>query len=106
MPELHFQVQWPDGRRVRYYSPSSAVREHLQAGVSYTLEEFRERSQAAMLQASERVRQKRGFSCSLALGTLRQLEATAALFAEHADARVKVLHFEEPAKRFLNRESD
>lgn len=91
MPELHFQVQWPDGRRIRYYSPSSTVRQHLRAGMSYALQDFRKRSQAAMAQASERVRQKFGFTCSSALDTLQRIEATAAEFAEQHDAEVKVL---------------
>ena len=40
MPEMHFQVRWPDGREDHCYSPSLVVREHLQVGDSYPLPDF------------------------------------------------------------------
>ena len=29
MPEMHFQIRWPDGQVDTCYSPSLVVREHL-----------------------------------------------------------------------------
>lgn len=90
MPEVYFRVQWPDGQSAEYYSPSTAVLAHLQAGQSYTLPEFVARSQAAMHQASERVRQKYGYTCSSALDTLRRIEQTALGYAARPEVRVRV----------------
>lgn len=91
MPEVHFRVQWPDAKTAEYYSPSTAVREHLKTGESYPVPEFIDRSRKAMTQASERVRMKYGYYCSSAMDTLAQIEATAETFEAQPDARVKIL---------------
>jgi uncharacterized repeat protein (TIGR04042 family) len=80
MPEVHFDVRWPDGARRTYYSPSTAVRQHLRAGERYALPDFLARARAAMHAASERVRAKYGYACSSALDTLGQIEETARAF--------------------------
>jgi uncharacterized repeat protein (TIGR04042 family) len=91
MPEVHFDVRWPDGARRRYYSPSTAVLTHLRAGERYTLPDFLIRAREAMHAASERVRAKYGFSCSSAMDTLGQIEETARSFESNADAEVSVV---------------
>jgi uncharacterized repeat protein (TIGR04042 family) len=90
MPELHFELRWPDGSTRSYYSPSTSIRAHFSAGETYALPEFLERARSAMHAASERVRAKYGYTCSSAMDTLAQLEETAAGFAD-ARAEVKVL---------------
>ncbi|URD34674.1 MSMEG_0570 family nitrogen starvation response protein [Methylobacterium tardum] len=77
MPEMHFHVRWPDGRREACYSPSLVVKDFLTPGESYALGEFVMKTRAALNIASERVREKYGFACSSALDQLARIEAAA-----------------------------
>ncbi|ASC71816.1 hypothetical protein XM38_027700 [Halomicronema hongdechloris C2206] len=45
MPEIRFQIEWPDGSRDICYSPSLVVKEYFTAKQRYPLEEFQMRSQ-------------------------------------------------------------
>ena len=91
MPEMYFDVQFPDGPAERCYSPSLIVRELLCEGSEYPAFEFMARTRAALTIAAERVRLKYGFHCSAALDQLARLEA---LSARHGpDEIVKVLAF-------------
>jgi uncharacterized repeat protein (TIGR04042 family) len=90
MPELHFELRWPDGQQHTYYSPSTSIRSHFSAGESYTLPDFLERARSAMHAASERVRAKYGYTCSSAMDTLQQIEETATAFPEPS-AEVQVV---------------
>lgn len=95
MPEMRFQVRWPDGTESVCYSPSLIVMDHFAAGASYPLGEFLRRSRAALTEASDRVRERYGFACSRALGQLAEIERRAAAgFAGAPDgAAVTVLAF-------------
>jgi uncharacterized repeat protein (TIGR04042 family) len=88
MPEMRFVIRWPDGRRESCYSPSLVVRDFLCEGESYSVPDFLQRSQEALQIASERVKAKYGYPCSLALGQLARIEATATQFEGQEDARV------------------
>lgn len=96
MPELHFEVRWPDGSRVTYYSPSTIIRAHLSAGQSYSLQEFVQRARSALTHASERVRAKFGYSCSSALDTLQQIEARASESSDPIVERIEVVAIDGP----------
>ena len=91
MPEVHFDVRWPDGAKRSYYSPSTAVHQHLRAGESYPVPDFLDRARAAMQAASERVRAKYGYTCSSAMDTLSQIEETAQTFGANTQAQVTVI---------------
>lgn len=80
MPELTFEVRWPDGRVDALYSPSLVVHDHLRAGSSYTVRDFTRRATLAMELASERVRERFGFACTSAAATAQQVERTASRF--------------------------
>jgi uncharacterized repeat protein (TIGR04042 family) len=95
MPEMRFWVRWPDGRRESCYSPSLIVKDYFTPGESYALDEFVGRSQTALRIASDRVKARFGFSCSLAMGQLDRIEAEAARFATLQGAEVVVERFEE-----------
>ena len=92
MPEMRFEVQWPDGRIERCYSPSLVVRDHLEVGGTYPLPDFVNRVGTALEIASERVRKKYGFACSMAMDQLAQLESTASRFSPND--RIKVVSFD------------
>ncbi len=86
MPELNFVIDWPDGTPQTCYSPSTIVRDHFEPGAHYPVAEFLVRSRTALNAASERVRQRHGAPCSLALAELAGIEAAAARYP--ADALV------------------
>jgi uncharacterized repeat protein (TIGR04042 family) len=88
MPEMRFVIRWPDGRQESCYSPSLVIRDFLREGESYLVADFLQRSREALQIASERVKAKYGYPCSLALGQLARIEATGAHFTGQDDARV------------------
>lgn len=93
MPEIRFQVEWPDGAQELCYSPSLVVKDYFQPEQIYALEEFVDRSRTALQIASDRVQAKYGMPCSLALGQLRQIEARAARYGSLPDAKVRLIRF-------------
>jgi len=84
MPEMTFDVQWPDGRVQRCYSPSLVMHDYLTTGSDYTVAEFLDRSATALHEASERVRTKFGFACSSAAWTQEEITSVATEFAPDA----------------------
>jgi len=94
MPVMHFHVRWPDASETRCYSPSLVVRDYLEPGRHYRLDEFLQRTREALGIASERVRAKYGFACSQAMDQLAEIESIAARFGETADAQVTVIAFD------------
>jgi uncharacterized repeat protein (TIGR04042 family) len=100
MPEMHFLIEWPDGRRDRCYSPSYVVADHLEVGREYAVADFVERAARALSLASDRVRERYGFACSSALDQLASLEAAAAaLSSADRERPVKVLAFDKHPPR-------
>lgn len=93
MPAMHFNVRWPDARETRCYSPSLVIKDHFAPGTRYPLPRFMQEVRTALHTASERVRAKFGFACSMALDQLAAIEEIAAGFDDRAE--VEVLGFEE-----------
>lgn len=93
MPEMHFHVRWPDGSTEACYSPSLVIREHLEVGESYALDDFVTRSEIALQIASDRVRARFGHACSLAQGQLSRIRAKAERFEAVPDAHVSIIDF-------------
>ncbi len=93
MPEMRFVVRWPDDTVTSCYSPSLVVRDYLEVGKAYPLDDFVERSRIALTIASQRVEEKFGFPCSNAHAQLSQIVATAGRFAEEAEPVVTVEAF-------------
>lgn len=93
MPEINFQIQWPDGTKETCYSPSLVVRQYFTPGEEYELAEFVTKSRTALNIASDRVKQAYGFPCSRALGQLKQIEAKASEYRELSEAKVRFLDF-------------
>ena len=80
VPEMRFEVTWPDGSRREYYSPSLVVEDFLEPGRVYPVAEFVGRSREALAVASDRVRHAYGMPCSLAAASLASIERSAASF--------------------------
>ena len=95
MPAMHFHLRWPDGSAARCYSPSLVIKDYFQPGSRVPRDEFLPRILEALGIASERVRAKYGFACSMALDQLAQIEAAATPFAAEPGAAVEVTRFEE-----------
>jgi uncharacterized repeat protein (TIGR04042 family) len=95
MPEMRFEIEWPDGERQTCYSPSLVVKEHLEPGRAYDVGDFLARCRAALQIASDRVRAKYGFPCGLASAELERLSRVAAAYEGRPGAKVRVLGFVE-----------
>ena len=74
MPETTFIAALPDGSFQPCYSPSSVVKNYFTPGQELPACEFMRISRIALTEASERVRQKFGSSCSTALASLSAIE--------------------------------
>ena len=100
MPEMHFRVRFPNGATMDCYSPSYVIEDYLSEGQSYAVAEFLERTRKALNIASERVRERYGFSCSSALDQLSAIEETAgSLTVEQLERPVQVLEFKKHGPR-------
>ncbi|GAB4154046.1 MAG: MSMEG_0570 family nitrogen starvation response protein [Cyanobacteria bacterium J069] len=95
MPELRFQIEWPDGSQELCYSPSLVIKDYFAPEQAYPLDDFVTRSRTALRIASDRVQAKYGMPCSLALGQLSSIERKATQYAELPAPQVKVLKFVE-----------
>ncbi|BBX63808.1 hypothetical protein MSAS_29820 [Mycobacterium saskatchewanense] len=84
MPEMTFEVRWPDGSTLRCYSPSLVMHDYLRTGSEYTVADFLDRSGRALAEASERVRAKYGFACTSAAETTALIAGAAEQFPSHA----------------------
>ena len=93
MPEINFQIQWPDGTKQNCYSPSLVVKQYFNPGETYELTEFVEKSRTALNIASDRVKKAYGFSCSRALGQLKQIEAKATEYQNLPTPKVLFIDF-------------
>ncbi|HEY4069212.1 MAG TPA: MSMEG_0570 family nitrogen starvation response protein [Burkholderiaceae bacterium] len=93
MPAMHFSIRWPDAREMRCYSPSLVIKDHFTPGARYPLPVFMAQVREALNTASERVRAKFGFACSMALDQLAEIETAAAPFESRGE--VEVIRFEE-----------
>ncbi len=98
LPEMHFDLRWPDGSAMSCYSPSLVITDYFDPGASYTLTDFLDRARTALGEASERVRLRYGFACARALAQLDRIEQRAVDFATTSDAAVTVTAFHRNAE--------
>jgi uncharacterized repeat protein (TIGR04042 family) len=95
MPEMRFDIRWPDDSESSCYSPSLVIKDFFKVGESYPVAEFMRRSREALTIASERVKQKYGMYCTSAIGQLAELESESQRFVTDPTAKVTVLGFRE-----------
>ena len=93
MPEMWFDIVWPDGQPERCYSPSLVIAETVSEGQSYTVADFMRLIGEALHEASERVRRKYGFPCSRAMAQRATLERGYQRYAGTPDATMRVEKF-------------
>lgn len=84
MPEMTFTVRWPDGEVENYYSPSLVIHDYLDTGHHYTVSAFSKLTSAALSEASERVRQKYGMTCTSAMETTRKIAGAASRYPDQS----------------------
>ncbi|GAA4552313.1 MSMEG_0570 family nitrogen starvation response protein [Pseudonocardia xishanensis] len=82
VPEVLFDVRWPDGSTQSFYSPSLIVEDYFRAGRTYPVAEFVDTSRTCMRIADQRVRRKYGFGCAESVATMAGIERAAARFAD------------------------
>ncbi|MGJ3248642.1 MAG: MSMEG_0570 family nitrogen starvation response protein [Elainellaceae cyanobacterium] len=93
MPEIRFQIQWPDGTQEICYSPSLVVKDYFVPNHDYEMGDFVERSRTAYRIANERVQAKYGMQCGMALGQLQRIEEAAIRFNDLSTSKVRVIQF-------------
>lgn len=93
MPEIRFQIQWPDGSQDICYSPSLVVKDYFIPASDYALDDFVNRSRTALQIASDRVQAKYGMPCGRALSQLAQIEATATRYTTLPQPVVRFIQF-------------
>lgn len=93
MPEIRFQVEWPDGSQEICYSPSLVVKQYFTLQQEYALDNFVERSRTALQIASDRVQAKYGIPCGLALGQIQKIEAKASQYNHLSIPKVRFIQF-------------
>lgn len=98
MPEIRFQIRWPDGSEEICYSPSLVIKDYFVPDQVYGLADFVERSQTALQIASDRVKAKYGMACSLALGQLHRIETQAKQYQQFDQPQVQVIRFIESSQ--------
>lgn len=95
MPEIHFQIQWPDSSQDNCYSPSLIVKDYFTPNSDYDLDDFVQRSHIALKIASDRVQAKYGRPCGLALGQLQEIEIKSAHYKHLSQPKVRFMRFVE-----------
>ena len=70
MPEVLFEIEWPDKKVTTHYSPSTIVGEYFQQGQRLTVEDLVRTSRKALQHASERVEARYGIACTSARASL------------------------------------
>jgi uncharacterized repeat protein (TIGR04042 family) len=95
MPEVRFRVRLPDNTTQLCYSPSSTIRDALEVGCVYALDDFVVRSIAALELANERVTRKFGCGCGQAMAQIEEIQQWTERFAKHTDANVIIMSFED-----------
>lgn len=98
MPEMYFQIRWPDGQEENCYSPSLVIGDFLTPGQQYPVRDFVARCEQALTEASSRVQQKYGYFCSSAMDQLGRIRERAGDFETHRDGTVAVEAFK-PGRR-------
>jgi uncharacterized repeat protein (TIGR04042 family) len=93
MPEIRFQIEWPDGSPEVCYSPSLIVKDYFTPNSDYDLDDFVTRSREALNIASDRVKAKYGSPCGLALGQLQVIETKSRQYRNLPEAKVRFLDF-------------
>ncbi len=92
MPEMTFELRWPDGSIQRCYSPSLVMHDYLSVGARYTVADFLDRSTQALAEASERVRTRFGFACTSAAETQQRIVLAAKCFSTSDLIEVTSMH--------------
>ena len=91
MPAVNFKIRWPNGREATGYSPSTVIFQYLEEGASYPLPDFLQRIESALNNASERVKEVKGFYCSSAMDTLNSLKGQASYLPDPGEGQVEIL---------------
>ncbi len=84
MPEILFDVRWPDGSQQSFYSPSLIVAEYLEAGGEYPVADFVGRCRESLTIAGDRVYAKYGMRCAESSISIAAIERAAAAFTDGA----------------------
>jgi uncharacterized repeat protein (TIGR04042 family) len=88
MPAVYFTIELPDGATKECYSPSTVIQNYFKTGEQMFVSEFLSKGRTAFAHASERVREKYGFSCSSAVAQLEDIEEWMRAFPDEGIVRI------------------
>lgn len=100
MPEIEFEVRWPDGRSQRCVSPSRAIERAIVTGARYPVAEFLRRVRDAFEVGAQRLRAIRGFGCAAATQLVDELQRTTESFGDGELVAVERMRGVRPRRRF------
>ena len=75
MPVTYVHIEWPDRTIDHVYSPSSVIRKYFKSEEYLSIEMFSATCTKALNEASERVRQKFGITCTAAKAESQRINA-------------------------------
>lgn len=90
MPEVTFTVRLPDGSFRYCYSPSTIVKSYFVKGDVMAVSDFLPKARKALAEASARVVDKFGFSCTAAASSLADIEQWAGSLPP--ETQITILH--------------
>ena len=93
MPEVYVQIIWPNEAPDRVYSPSSIIKNYFKTGDVLTVEQFQNKADEALLNASKRVKEKFGFECTSAMGEMERLKEITDKI-ENKNLKVRIINVE------------
>ena len=93
MPAVKFSVEWPNGEKNTYYSPSTIIHQYFEVGQKLNIEDFVKQSQEALSHASKRVEAKYGVACSAAQDQIVKITQKAEQYS--SESVVSFIGFEE-----------
>lgn len=91
MPEVYMQIEWPDQKRDRIYSPSSVIHDYFLAGQSLPVAAFEQKITEALIKASGRVLAKYGYECTSALSEIARVGSILNRIEDKSE-EVKIIH--------------
>ena len=92
VPEVFFEIEWPDKKVSTHYSPSRIVGEYFQKGQRLTVEDLVRTSSKALQHASERVEARYGFTCAGARESLDEILGIASAYESTTTVTILDLH--------------
>ena len=88
MPVTYMHIEWPDHTTDQVYSPSRVIREYFKPGENLPIEMFSATCAKALHEASERVRQKFGMTCTGAMAESQRINSLCEIYGNSKKVKI------------------